>query len=307
MNYEVKKIICFSFLLLAMGNVFGKSDKHTFVNYPDRNGEREIIILTASYNNKDWYKWNLDSIFAQDYQNYRVIYVDDLSTDGTAQLVEQYIKEKGQQHRVTLIKNTEHKGAVANHYYAIHTCPDKAIIAIVDGDDAIAHPGVLKYLNQVYSDNDAWLTYGQFMEVPGNIHGFCCPMPAHIVKNNAFRDFGDIPSHMRTFYAGLYKQIKKEDLMHNGQFLEMLADIAAMFPMIEMARDHFRFIPHILYLYNGANVINDHKKSKKMQRDLDLMVRARPRYDKAQSPISGKCVIRKKIKKCKGNDKQACA
>jgi len=288
MNYSVKKIICLSLILVCMGDAFGKSDTHTFVNHPDKNGEREIVILTASYNNKDWYKWNLDSIFAQEYQNYRVIYIDDFSTDGTAQLVEQYIKEKGQQHRVTLIKNTEHKGAVANHYYAIHTCPDTAIIAIVDGDDAIAGAGVLKYLNDVYADNDVWLTYGQFMEVPGNSQGWTCQMPAHIVKNNAFRDFEHIPSHMRTFYAGLYKQIKKEDLMYNGQFLEMLADIGAMFPMIEMARDHFKFIPHILYLYNGANAINDHKKSKKMQRDLDLMLRAKPRYAKAKSPLTHK-------------------
>lgn len=250
------------------------------------NGEREIVIMTASYNNKDWYKMNLDSIFAQRYHNYRVVYVDDYSTDGTADLVQEYVKEKGQEHRFTLIRNTEHKGAVANHYYAIHDCPDKAIIGILDGDDALAHPEVLSYLNSVYADNNTWLTYGQFMEFPGNIHGFCQDMPAHVVAQNGFRDWGYIPSHMRTFYAALYKQIKKEDLMYNGQFLEMLADIAAMFPMIEMARDHFKFIPHILYKYNGANVINDHKRSKKQQRDLDIMVRARQRYDKITSPFA---------------------
>lgn len=262
-----------------------QGDATEFINFSDQYGQRAMVIMVASYNNKDWYQWHLDSIFAQQYHNYRIIYVDDFSTDGTADLVEAYVKEKKQMHRFTLIRNIQHKGAVANHYHAIHTCDDKEIIVIVDGDDALAHKDVLSFLNEVYADNNIWLTYGQFIEYPGKIPGFCCPMPQEVIAHNAFRDWVHIPSHLRTFYAGLYKQIKKEDLMLNGEFLEMLADIAAMFPMIEMARDHFTFIPHILYSYNAANVINDHKKSKALQRSLDLMIRARKRYDKVSSPI----------------------
>ncbi|MDR3550764.1 MAG: glycosyltransferase [Candidatus Babeliales bacterium] len=288
MKSQIRKIVnLFGISILVATQSSCARNQHTeFINFPDHNGEREIVIMTASYNNKDWYRWSLDSIFAQQYQNYRVIYVDDFSTDGTADLVESYVKEKGQEHRFTLIRNTEHKGAVANHYHAIHTCDDRAIIAIVDGDDGISSPYVLQFLNQIYADNNVWLTYGQFIEYPTGIRGFCQDMPHYVVANNSFRDFIDIPSHMRTFYAGLYKQIKKEDLMLNGEFLVMLADIAAMFPMIEMARYHFKFIPEILYIYNAANVINDHKVSKTLQRGLDLMVRARPRYAQVESPLT---------------------
>ena len=31
--------------------------------------EKEFVIVAASYNNKDWYKRNLDSIFKQQYGN----------------------------------------------------------------------------------------------------------------------------------------------------------------------------------------------------------------------------------------------
>ncbi len=246
--------------------------------------EKHFVIVCAGYNNKDWYRWNLDSLLNQQYSNYHIIYVDDASTDGTADLVRQYIKEKNAQERVTLICNTQNQGALANHYAVIHSCRDSDIIINVDADDALAGNWVLNYMNRVYADPTIWLTYGQFMEYPYNRIGFCHAMPVDVVVHNRFRSYQDIPSHMRTFYAGLYKKIKKEDLMKDGVFFDMDADIATMFPMIEMARDHFTFIDRVVYLYNAQNPINDHKKSKARQRELDLYIRSLPRYEKIQSP-----------------------
>lgn len=246
--------------------------------------EKHFVIVCASYNNKEWYRWNLDSLVNQHYSNYHIIYIDDCSTDGTGQLVADYIKEKGLADRIKLICNAENRGAVANHYDAIHSCQDTDIIINVDGDDALADNSVLSYMNRVYADPGIWLTYGQFIEMPHRSMGFCHAMPHYVIVNNDFRNYGDIPSHMRTFYAGLYKKIKKEDLMINGQFFDMVADIASMFPMIEMACDHFKFISKVVYLYNGENPINDHKKSKGRQRELDIYIRSLPRYAKISSP-----------------------
>ena len=246
--------------------------------------EKSFVIVCASYNNKEWYRWNLDSLMNQNYTNYRIIYIDDCSSDGTADLVAEYIQEHALEERITLIRNQENRGALANHYDAIHSCDDTAIILNVDGDDALADSNVLSYMNRVYADPNIWLTYGQFIEMPSQALGFCHPMPAHVIMMNDFRSYADTPSHMRTFYAGLYKKIKKEDLMINGVFFDMDADIATMFPMIEMACDHFKFINKVVYLYNGANPLNDHKKSKARQRELDLYIRSLPRYAKIASP-----------------------
>ena len=65
----------------------------------------------------------------------------------------------------------------------------------------------------------------------------------------------------------------------------MCADIAAMFPMIEMARDHFMFCPIPLLEYNVANPINDHRVAYDMQLECDRIIRARKRYDKVESPF----------------------
>jgi glycosyl transferase family 2 len=251
----------------------------------DQDGSKHIVVVAASYNNKDWYQhekgWpgHLDTIFGQNYRNYHVVYIDDCSIDGTGNLVEHYTKEHNLEDRVTLIKNRTRYGAMENQYRAIHTCKDNDLVVILDGDDAFAHNQVFSYLNHTYTDGSTWLTYGQFIEYPSATAGFCCPMPSQIIHANAFREFPHIPSHLRTFYAGLFKQINHKDLMHEGSFLAMNADEAAMFPMIEMARQgHFKFIPHILCVYNGANSLNDHKVSKELQKKLDREIRSRKRY-----------------------------
>jgi hypothetical protein len=189
------------------------------------------------------------------------------------------IAESGKSHLFTLIHNETNKGALRNHWEAIHNLiEDDEIVVICDGDDRLAGDFVLSYLNDVYTKNDIWLTYGQYQEINAKHIGFNKPMPEYVIRNNSFRQFPDIPSHLRTFYAKLYKNIKLEDLMLDGDFLVMCADMATGIPMIEQARDHFMFIPKVLYLYNDLNPLSDHRKSRQVQMSIDRFVRSRQVY-----------------------------
>jgi hypothetical protein len=38
-------------------------------------------------------------------------------------------------------------------------------------------------------------------------------------------------------------------------------------------------------MYNGVNGLNDHKVSKTLQRSVDLIIRARPAYEKIENPF----------------------
>ena len=71
----------------------------------DTQQDKHIVVIAASYNNKDWYKKHIDSFAMQDYQNKTMIYVDDKSPDNTGNLVETYIKEKNLEEQIVLIKN----------------------------------------------------------------------------------------------------------------------------------------------------------------------------------------------------------
>ena len=253
---------------------------------PIIDGERHIVVVTASYNNREYYKKNLDSVFSQQYKNWHQIYIDDCSTDKTEDLVEQYVHQHEMEDHVKLIKNPHRLGALHNQYDAIHSCLPTDIIIILDGDDWFSDAEVLSYINSVYADNSVWLTYGQFVQYPTGHRGWNVKIPPEVVYRNSFREYTHAPSHLRTFYAGLFQKIQKEDLLYNGDFFRMTGDIAAMFPMIEMARlGHFRFISKVLMVYNIGNPLNDHKVIEGLQKQIDLIIRSRPKYNPIHSPF----------------------
>ncbi len=240
--------------------------------------EKAFVIVIPSYNNKDWYKKNLNSVLFQDYRNYRVIYIDDASSDGTAALVESYIKENNQEKRVSLRKNEKRHLALANLYQAIHSCKPDEIIITVDGDDWLASDKVLSYLNTIYSDPDVWMTYGQFIYYPEERHGYAELVPEEVLLKNGVREHPGGPTHLRTFYAKLFQMIHKEDMLQEGNFFPMAWDVAFLLPIMEMAGTHARFIPDVLYVYNTSTTLHDHLVNPSLQVSLDAMIRKQKKY-----------------------------
>lgn len=260
-------------------------DQRLVSSVPLLNGERHIVVIVCSYNNSKYYKGNLDSVLMQEYTNYHVIYVDDCSDDDTFNLVKEYLRGHESEDHFILVNNEVRRKALANLYYTIHSCKSTDIIAILDGDDRFTHNRVLRRINEAYANPNIWLTYGQFREYPEGRLGFCRPYPQHVIDRNSFRYHPETPSHLRTFYAGLLHKIRKEDLMLHGEFFSMTYDLAIMFPMIEMARTHHRFIGDVLVDYNNDNPLSDHRVGKGLQRKFDLIIRARTCYSEITSPF----------------------
>ncbi len=251
---------------------------------PAAMAEKAIVVVIPSYNNKEWYKRNLDSVFSQNYQRYRIVYLDDASPDGTGELVRKYVKERKQEHRVTLIRNEKRSGALSNTFKGAWLCDPSEIVAILDGDDWFAHDHVLEKLNSVYANPNVWVTYGQFVYWPCSTPGWAAQVPDGIIERNEFRDYQWVTTALRTFYAGLFQKIKKEDLLLNGEFFLMAGDLAYMFPIMEMAGKNSQFIPDVLYVYNVDTPINDIKKDPTTQRNLGFLIRERARYSRVSAP-----------------------
>ena len=247
-------------ILWAMGLFF------TLQAYPFQKDyvEKRLVVVVTSYNNALWVHKNLDSIFMQDYQNYRVIYIDDCSTDNTAQIVQRYIQEHGLEDSVIFIRNSSRCYKFKNIYNIYHSVDDWDIIVQVDGDDWLAHEKVFQEINEAYTKSDIWLTYGQFRESTGQI-GYAQGVPSQVIQCGAFRQLGWRYMPLRTFYAWLFKQIKLEDFLADivpgfeGKFFPLSDDVAFMFPMIEMARYHYKFFSDVLYIANRENPISAKK------------------------------------------------
>lgn len=241
-------------------------------------GEKYIVVVIPSYNNSAWYQLNLGTLFSQHYENYIVIYIDDCSTDHTYELVQKYVKTWGQQNRVIVLHNERRMGALYNLYHTIHACSDRAIIITLDGDDWLKGYDVLQIVNRAYDDPFVWMTYGQYEEFPRGNLGICRPMPDAVIQAESYRKQPWFTSHLRTFYAGLFKRIKQEDLMHGGHFFAVTWDQAFLFPMLEMAHGHIKFIDKILYVYNQATPLNDFKQHLREQLYCEQLIRKKQSY-----------------------------
>lgn len=242
--------------------------------------EKPVVVVIPSYNNSQWYERNLDSVISQKYSNFKVIYLDDCSPDGTGKLVEKYRKEHHLENKITLIRNSVRRGALANIYTAVHSCDDLAIVVTLDGDDWLKHEFVLTRVNKEYTQQGAWMTYGHYECYPKGDSEPQKEMKPVIVHYNMYREWDWITSHLRTFYAWLFKQIKLEDFLFEGNFFDVTWDMAFMFPMLEMSGERARPIPDILYVYNCANPINDFKTKLIRQIHCDKLIRSMPKYSR---------------------------
>lgn len=237
-----------------------------------------FVVVVPSYNNRAYFENNLSSIFSQDYDNFRVIYVDDASTDETLELVKNYIETNNLKDKVELVHNETNKRALYNLYKAIHSCKNDEIVVILDGDDWFASTHVLSDLNKYYADKNVWMTYGQYIRYPDENMGLCKPVTRDFLANAKPRQGPWLYSHLRTFYAGLFKRIQLEDLTQNGQFYPVTYDLAIMYPMLEMAREHAYFTPDISYVYNWENPITDQKIREQEQLRVETYIRGLPIY-----------------------------
>jgi glycosyltransferase involved in cell wall biosynthesis len=66
---------------------------------------KPMVIVIPSYNNRQWYRQNLGSVCAQEYDNFRALYVDDGSSDQTGEGVATFLADHAVGHQIQLIRN----------------------------------------------------------------------------------------------------------------------------------------------------------------------------------------------------------
>ncbi|HLJ31301.1 MAG TPA: glycosyltransferase family 2 protein [Candidatus Babeliales bacterium] len=254
--------------------------------------ELPITVVICSYNNGQWSEATLKSIFTQDYTNFRVIIVDDCSTDNNCEVIQKCIDEYNMNDRVIFIRNTARHRKLFNLYKVLYECDDDSIVFMLDGDDYVSHPRVFSFINDIYRDENIWFTYGQYRNVPASQAiqwghkemGYCRPVPKHVQRKQAYRYYSFIYMHPRTFRGWLFKLVKLEDLIadkilaYEGDFYPASNDVAMYFPMVEMAHTHIRFIPDILYIRNLFSEIVGFKVDRRLQTTSSREIRKKACY-----------------------------
>lgn len=239
--------------------------------------EKKITVIIPSYNNAQYFEQNLSSVFMQDYSNYHIIYIDDASPDHTGTLVEQFIRTNHLENKITLIKNSYNRRALANMYKAIHMCHPEDLIVELDGDDALAHNQIFKQINAHFSTYDIWFAYAQYKNLPEkkaiesklSLIGFARPVSTDQLTKRNYRGTW-IWSGLRIFYAWIAQRVRLEEMLlpkapYIGKFFPTSKDNALIYPILEMCGNRFTFIPEILLLRNVDTPINDFKIARDLQ------------------------------------------
>ena len=216
-----------------------------------------FIVLTTAYNCSDWILDCINSIQSQTYKNFVCFILDDMSTDNTTYLAKNAVKGDS---RFIINKNKRKYFQTGNYDKIIRSnlINEEDVIIEVDGDDYLPDNNVFQRIAYEYQNSSIWLTYGQFRYLDGK-EG----ISRELEKNINVRTSNFCFSHLRTWKAFLWRNIKPSDLLHsNAWYPESAGDVFFMLPMIEMAtRNHIKFISEINYVYNNQNPLNDNKLS----------------------------------------------
>ena len=234
-----------------------------------------MIILTTSYNCEKYIEKSLLTIMTQRFKDFTCYIMDDLSTDNTVEVIKKTISGDD---RFILIENKTKMYQPGNYDQVIRglNISDDEICVEIDGDDWLPNSNVLSFIDEVYKDENVWMTSGSFKYHDGR-PGFANP-PRNFtnIRKQTFT-----LSHMRTWKSWLWKKIKEEDLKDNsGNYWSVAGDLSFMFPMLEMSGEkHFKYIPDVLYIYNESNPLNDHKVNMSKVNSIVNIIRNKTNYN----------------------------
>lgn len=129
-----------------------------------------VSIIVPNYNHDKYLKERMDSIFAQTYQNFEVIILDDCSTDNSLKILDQYKDHAKVTH---FIVNKENSGSVFRQWNKGISLASGKFIWIAESDD-ISSPIFLESLiNKLIADESLGMSFCQSNKINdlGEIYG----------------------------------------------------------------------------------------------------------------------------------------
>ena len=172
-----------------------------------------MCIISAGRNllRNDLYKNFLNSISRQNYTNYKLVIVDDASTDNTfAELTSNIKKDYFLNTRTTLIRNPRNNGALANKDMSIRNhCSEGDIVIDIDADDALIGSQVLKLVNALYQHHHSWFIYSNYLNIKDNElqAGLSEEISENHCKDYRLLRTYWVTSELRTYLRDLYVKI----------------------------------------------------------------------------------------------------
>jgi glycosyltransferase involved in cell wall biosynthesis len=219
--------------------------------------KNNFVFIIPAYNAADWYLNNLNSIKNQSYKNWRIVYIDDASTDNTANLLNSFIVENNLYSKIAIINNKQNIGPAGSRYHGYQQTEDNEICCLLDGDDWLSDNFVLEKLNSIYNSGynatcGSYVTY-----TDKKIINRILPINEINTKPSILYRKSDVWScrHLRTMRSFLIKNIPLYHLQINNEWIKCCSDVAETYFIMENLKTKLYYSKEPWYVYNKDNSI----------------------------------------------------
>lgn len=210
------------------------------------NRNRFVFVMPA-YNAIETIQYSINTVMMQNYPDWKVVVIDDMSTDGTPEAVQQMIDSYNiNDDKLKLIVNTEKKWEVANVLEGIEHADENDIICRLDGDDWLCDNDALAILNYQYEEEgyDAIWTAHRWSFSHAN-------MSTDLPKDANPYEHPWVSSHLKTFRKKLLSGVNDNNFRNSdGEYFKRIGDQVIYLPALHQAAGNWHFEPIVAYHYN---------------------------------------------------------
>lgn len=239
--------------------------------------QNRFVFVAPMYNASETLPRMLHSICGQSYDNWKVILIDDVSSNDHVEKCKKIQKDfssmldQTYREKIDFIWNVEKKWEVANVLTGISKCEDEDIICRIDADDWLTDLDALMIINHAYEQTGCetlWTAHRwSFSDknisnsMPNDVDVYAYPW---------------VSSHLKTFRKKLINEVKDENFRgEDGNYIRRAGDQAIYLPVLHNSKKRF-FLPRVMYHYTIKDVPETYQTDDaRFQRDEAVFLRRR--------------------------------
>jgi len=238
----------------------------------------KFVFLTPAFNCAEDIKKTLHSMIAQSYGDWRAVFIDDVSSDNTGEVVQNVASALSLGDRVQVVRREEKFGETKNTLEEIKKIEDSEVVLRLDGGDWLTDNDTLAFLDQIYTKYNPsvlWTNH-RWAFTSHNISG-----PMTLERGQTVYQHPWVSSHLKTFRASKLKRVPiKNFLDENGEWITIACDQTVFLPMMHMSvlsEEPMIHFPFTCYHYSIDLQKPDlfHNTRSYKQRDMAIWIRER--------------------------------
>lgn len=211
-----------------------------------------FVFVAPMYNASAYVGRMLHSICGQSYENWKVVLIDDVSSNeerqAEAEIITQFQRMKGCEGKIELLWNNDKLWEVANVLQGIDRCEEDDIVCRIDADDWLTDLDALMMIDAKYRTTgcDVLWTAHRWSYSDRNISA-AMPPNADPYK------YPWVSSHLKTFRKRLITNVPDENFRGpDGNYIRRAGDQCLYLPVLHKSQ-HKEYLPRCTYHYT----IND--------------------------------------------------